>query len=80
MFIDPAGRAIEYMGQLDDTQVSVQVWRNTATDTTTQWKQGTVLTPSSLFDLGGWATYTPSKRPWTATSNSIHGKWKQSSN
>ena len=55
MFIDPAGRAIEYMGQLDDTQVSVRVWRNTATDTTTQWRQGTVLTPASQLDLGGAA-------------------------
>ena len=55
MFIDTAGRAIEYIGQLDDTQVSVREWRNTETDTTTQWKQGTVLTPASQFDLGGAA-------------------------
>ena len=55
MFIDPEGRAIEYMGQLDKTQVSVRVWRNMETDTTRQWTQGTVLTPASLFDLGGAA-------------------------
>ena len=55
MFIDPGGRAIEYMGQLDETQVSVRVWRNMETDTTKQWTQGTVLTPASLFDLGGAA-------------------------
>ena len=50
MFIDPEGRAIEYMGQLDETQVSVR-----ATDATRQWTRGTVLTPASLFDLGGAA-------------------------
>ena len=37
----------------------MRVWRNTATDTTTQWQQGTVLTPASQFDLGGAAGLHP---------------------
>ena len=46
MFLNPDGRAIDY---LNETRVSVRVWRNTSTDTTRLWEQGTV------FDLGGAA-------------------------
>ena len=78
MFINPDGRAIEYMGQLDETQVSVRVWRKSATNTARQWKQSTVLTHASLFHLGGAAGLHTF--PVRDLGQLLRGKWRQSSN